>query len=147
MFDSFYPYFVIFLTDHIFDFFISIFTIFLQKVYQPLQTFFQEDRIESMRILGACLVFGFGVVYEIIDTVISFKMCPAYNGTCITRVRLSIAVISFISVIICILTRIRQDSVKVPSYKNMTGLYSRRKMELTLVLIIILSIYFYQMTL
>ena len=50
-------------------------------------------------MIGATLVLGFGVVYEFLQTAISFKMHPTYNGLRICKIRLVISVISLIGFI------------------------------------------------
>ena len=48
---------------------------------------------------GATLVLGCGVVYEFLQTAISFKMHPTYNGLRTCKIRLVISVISLIGLI------------------------------------------------
>ena len=55
--------------------------------------------MEIVHVIGATLVLGFGVVYEFLQTAISFKMHPTYNGLRICKIRLVISVISLIGFI------------------------------------------------
>ncbi|KAL3843026.1 hypothetical protein ACJMK2_020984 [Sinanodonta woodiana] len=61
---------------------------------------FQETSLEPVHVTGAALVFGVGVLYEFVQTALSFHMCPNFNGKLICRVRLAISIISFIAMII-----------------------------------------------
>ncbi|XP_078334693.1 DNA damage-regulated autophagy modulator protein 2-like isoform X2 [Crassostrea virginica] len=60
---------------------------------------FQETSVEKVHVTGATLVLGCGVVYEFLQTAISFKMHPTYNGLRICKIRLVISVISLIGFI------------------------------------------------
>lgn len=57
---------------------------------------FQETSVEIVHVIGATMVLGFGVVYEFLQTAISFRMHPSYNGLRICKVRLVISIISVI---------------------------------------------------
>ncbi|KAL5006243.1 hypothetical protein ScPMuIL_015049 [Solemya velum] len=64
---------------------------------------FQETSVETVHIIGAAMVFGVGVLYEVIQTMLTYHMYPEYNGLYICRVRLTICILSFASMIISIL--------------------------------------------
>lgn len=57
---------------------------------------FQETSVEFVHVIGASMVLGFGVVYEFLQTAISFQMHPSYNGLRICKIRLVISIISVI---------------------------------------------------
>lgn len=59
--------------------------------------------VEPVHVTGAALTFIAGVLYCFLQTVLSYHMCPDYNGLCICRVRLSISFIALASLIISIL--------------------------------------------
>lgn len=56
-----------------------------------------------MHILGAALVFGVGVLYELIQTMLTYHMYPEYNGLYICRVRLTICIVSMACMVLSIL--------------------------------------------
>ncbi|XP_062575444.1 DNA damage-regulated autophagy modulator protein 1-like [Saccostrea cucullata] len=60
---------------------------------------FQETSVEVVHVIGATFVLGFGVVYEFLQTSISYKMYPVCNGLRICRIRLVISIISLIGFI------------------------------------------------
>ncbi|XP_064600458.1 DNA damage-regulated autophagy modulator protein 2-like [Liolophura sinensis] len=61
---------------------------------------FQETNVEPVHITGAGLVFGLGVLYELMQTILSYQMNPGFNGLYICRVRLSISLVSLVAMII-----------------------------------------------
>lgn len=64
----------------------------------------QETSVEIVHVIGASLVFGVGVIYAAVQTALTYHMYPDYNGLYICRVRLTLTVVSFIVMIISILT-------------------------------------------
>ena len=64
---------------------------------------FQETKIEYIHLTGALLVFGFGVLYSLLDTSISFRMHPNFNGIFICRARLAVCILSIVSFVTSIL--------------------------------------------
>ncbi|XP_061173896.1 DNA damage-regulated autophagy modulator protein 2-like [Saccostrea echinata] len=60
---------------------------------------FQETSVEVVHVIGATLVLGCGVIYEFLQTSISYKMYPVCNGRRICRIRLVISVISLLGFI------------------------------------------------
>ena len=56
----------------------------------------QENGMEIVHFTGAGLVFGLGVLYALLDTSISYRMCPQFNGLYICRVRLVVALCSLV---------------------------------------------------
>lgn len=65
---------------------------------------FQETNAEIVHLIGAGFVFGLGVIYELIQVILSFEMCPVYNGRYICNVRVTIWTISVIAMIITFIT-------------------------------------------
>ncbi|XP_048729265.2 DNA damage-regulated autophagy modulator protein 1-like [Ostrea edulis] len=60
---------------------------------------FQETSVEIVHLIGAGSVLCFGVIYSFLQTSISYKMYPDYNGRRICAIRLVISVISLIGFI------------------------------------------------
>ncbi|XP_021349475.1 DNA damage-regulated autophagy modulator protein 2-like isoform X2 [Mizuhopecten yessoensis] len=60
---------------------------------------FQETVVEPVHLTGASLVLGCGVVYEFVQTYVTYQMHPDFNGQFIARIRLLISVISAIGMV------------------------------------------------
>ena len=69
------------------------------------QFYLQETSIEVMHVIGAFMVFGLGVLFMLLDTSISYLMCPMYNGRYICRVRLAVAMVGLVSLFTSILSK------------------------------------------
>jgi len=54
----------------------------------------QETSVLGVHMAGAALTFGFGTVYEFMQTYVSYKMHPEVNGRPVCHARLVISVIS-----------------------------------------------------
>ncbi|XP_069095093.1 DNA damage-regulated autophagy modulator protein 2 isoform X2 [Pleurodeles waltl] len=53
---------------------------------------FQKSTFISMHLIGACLTFGLGMLYLLVQTIISYKMQPHKHGKGIFWIRLAIFV-------------------------------------------------------
>ncbi|XP_068163649.1 DNA damage-regulated autophagy modulator protein 1 [Antennarius striatus] len=65
---------------------------------------FQETAVEAVHDIGALLFFVPGVVYAILQTVISYRVFPFGSSVCVCRARLIVAVIAtvaFFPTVIC----------------------------------------------
>ncbi|XP_033751848.1 DNA damage-regulated autophagy modulator protein 2-like isoform X2 [Pecten maximus] len=60
---------------------------------------FQETVVEPVHLTGASLVLGCGVLYEFLQTFLTYHMYPEFNGQFIARVRLVLSVISAVSMV------------------------------------------------
>ncbi len=67
-----------------------------------------------MHLVGAFMVFGFGVLFMLLDTSISYLMCPMYNGKFICQVRLAISVLGMISLFTSILSKRALQKIPKP---------------------------------
>ncbi|KAF6028734.1 DRAM2 [Bugula neritina] len=63
---------------------------------------FQGTSVVSVSLIGAFMVFGIGVVYCFLHTVITRKMYPMYNGRSIWLIRLFISVLVLFSFILIV---------------------------------------------
>ncbi|CAC5401683.1 DRAM2 [Mytilus coruscus] len=61
---------------------------------------FQETNVEPVHVTGAALVLGVGVIYAFVQTSLSYRMNPDYNGLKICRIRLAISCIALTAMII-----------------------------------------------
>lgn len=64
---------------------------------------FQESNVLIVHLIGALMVFGVGALYAILQTIISYKMYPEYNGLSVCRIRAAISCFSSICFITSIL--------------------------------------------
>ncbi|XP_077994968.1 DNA damage-regulated autophagy modulator protein 2-like [Glandiceps talaboti] len=67
---------------------------------------FQETNVIIVHVIGASMVFGFGVSYTILQTGITYGMYPERNGISICRIRLFISIVSIVSMIIAMISAI-----------------------------------------
>uniref|UniRef100_A0A0B7AE25 CWH43-like N-terminal domain-containing protein n=1 Tax=Arion vulgaris TaxID=1028688 RepID=A0A0B7AE25_9EUPU len=68
---------------------------------------FQEGTVvEGVHIFGAIMTFIAGVLYCLLQTVLSYHMYPSYNGLYICRIRLGISVTAAVSLIMTILSAV-----------------------------------------
>lgn len=51
---------------------------------------FQETAVAAVHVTGAVLVFGVGVLYSLIQTILTYQMHPNFNGLYICRLRLTL---------------------------------------------------------
>ncbi|XP_061487808.1 DNA damage-regulated autophagy modulator protein 2 isoform X2 [Rhineura floridana] len=51
---------------------------------------FQKSTLFSMHVIGACLTFGIGAIYILVQTIISYKMQPGIHGKGIFWIRLTV---------------------------------------------------------
>ncbi|CAG5125742.1 unnamed protein product [Candidula unifasciata] len=64
---------------------------------------FQEGTIvEVVHFIGAALTFIAGVLYCFLQSVLSYHMCPNYNGLRICRIRLSISLVALMGLFVSI---------------------------------------------
>lgn len=72
--------------------------------------------------IGANILFLGGIVYSALQTALSFRMTPYYNGKTICYIRLTITVITSVAlVIMTILTSLGQAAWASDSHKHWTG--------------------------
>lgn len=75
---------------------------------------FQESNVLIVHLIGALMVFGIGTLYAILQSVVSYKMYPLYNGVLVCRAR---AVISCLSST-CFVTTFAAAAVAGKKYKD-----------------------------
>ncbi|XP_003220625.1 DNA damage-regulated autophagy modulator protein 2 [Anolis carolinensis] len=51
---------------------------------------FQKSTMFSMHVIGACITFGIGAIYILIQTILSYKMQPGIHGKGIFWIRLAV---------------------------------------------------------
>ncbi|PRD22469.1 UNVERIFIED_CONTAM: dram1 [Trichonephila clavipes] len=73
------------------------------KAVSISKRFFQMTSEATAHSIGANVLFLGGVIYASLQTGLSYKMSPYYNGTKICHIRLTITILSAISLIACIL--------------------------------------------
>ncbi|KAM9311626.1 DNA damage-regulated autophagy modulator protein 1 [Gastrophryne carolinensis] len=65
---------------------------------------FQENGVTKVHDVGALVTFGCGVIYILLQSIISYKSCPEWNrkGTCHIRMAISVvSVIAMFPMIVC----------------------------------------------
>lgn len=75
---------------------------------------FQESNVLIVHLIGALMVFGVGALYAILQSIISYKMYPEYNGLSICRIRAAISCFSSI----CFITTFAAAAAAGKNYKN-----------------------------
>jgi len=63
----------------------------------------QETFVEPVHIIGAAFVLGLGVLYEFLQTFLTYQMYPEFNGKKIARIRLALSIVSTITMLLGIL--------------------------------------------
>lgn len=61
---------------------------------------FQETSVEIVHLTGAFLVFAVGIIHAFIQTVLSYTMCPLFNGRYICKARLTFSCLALVFFII-----------------------------------------------
>ncbi|PIO27020.1 hypothetical protein AB205_0095700 [Aquarana catesbeiana] len=59
---------------------------------------FQETSVTKVHDAGALATFGCGVIYILLQSIISYKSCPEWNRRVICHIRMSISVLSCLAV-------------------------------------------------
>ncbi|BFZ04127.1 hypothetical protein BsWGS_07166 [Bradybaena similaris] len=78
----------------------SLFVGLISALGTTLVANFQEGTIvEAVHFIGALTAFFAGTLYCFLQTALSYHMCPDYNSLHICRTRLSISVISLVSLV------------------------------------------------
>ena len=57
---------------------------------------FQDTALHSVHLLGAVSCFGFGAIYMLLQSMISYRLQPVFCNKLIAHIRLLIAVLSVI---------------------------------------------------
>ncbi len=75
--------------------------------------------MKAMHLTGAGLAFGGGIIYQVLDTTITYKMCPDCNGRTLLFVRTTIVITGICSFITCILDITQQNHGSKYSMKTL----------------------------
>ncbi|KAM9327934.1 DNA damage-regulated autophagy modulator protein 1 [Pholidichthys leucotaenia] len=65
---------------------------------------FQETEVEEVHVTGAVIFFLFGVVYVVVQTIISYQVYPDGSSLTVCRIRLvitMIAIVAFFPTVVC----------------------------------------------
>jgi len=65
---------------------------------------FQITAVFYVHLIGAFTCFGAGLIYSILQTAASYRMCPLYNGITVCRMRLFISVLALVAFLTTIIT-------------------------------------------